>query len=346
MKKIQINSRILSLMLIMCLQSMTLLSNEPKSSSQQKDSNQIDEAITTASEQTADILEQLKRKDEARNNEKFEAELNKVMNSSSNLRNRSIDEISMRSTIWQGSTLFTDRDHIEYQLRKSNKDLTDDDIDNKMIGERAFLLSIVGYAALSNPVSAPAVIAGSMIYSIYRLQDRIDFRENYKKDPVQAKAAIDNWSIFIKHWLVSGLVHATPSILHNTPAIYDYISTGKVTAEPLFPEALEVIPFIEPRAPNSPTTLWGKLINYIEQIRGNATIPTATEIHSATGTPIAPWYQQINYSDTAREAFIVKDTHQTPGYLVDIDHSAWVRYHENVAPEAIGAWEGTASTDL
>ncbi len=268
--------------------------------------------------------------------EEQEAELNKVMNSSVNLCNKSLERIRIHSELTSGVSLIKDQDHIEYHLRKNITKSTDDAIDNTMIAERAFLLSTVSLAALSNPASVSALFAGSMIYSIYRLHDRINFRENYKKDPIKAKASIDNWSVWKKHLLASGLasssfaiIHSIRSIIRNRAAIarsitttYDWLSTSRVNAQPLFAVAQNII------------TGDAAHETCIQQ-----TIPTATEMPTATGTPIAPWEQAINYSEIERAALIVKNSHQTPRYLIDIDRLARFRYHENGAPEATGTLE-------
>ncbi|MDP3788337.1 MAG: hypothetical protein Q8Q60_03420 [Candidatus Chromulinivorax sp.] len=140
-----------------------------------------------------------------------EAELNKTMNSDGSLkmpvasrciRNKVIMHaiIKANSVLQETEVSLNPLDHaqtialgvvvpvadsLEYDSRKYYTDLSDDEIENKMLGERMFLLSIAGYCALCNPASAAVMLSGSLLYSMYTLQQRINFREKYKQDPIQ-----------------------------------------------------------------------------------------------------------------------------------------------------------------
>ncbi len=113
-------------------------------------------------------------------------------------------------------------DDLEYNGRKYYSDLCDDEIENKMIGERAFLLSIAGYLALSNPASAAVMVSSSLLYSIYKLQNRINFREKYKQDPVTTINDHKNQNSklkFVKDFTTDQIIYDTPNIMTSTPSL-------------------------------------------------------------------------------------------------------------------------------
>ncbi len=106
-------------------------------------------------------------------------------------------------------------DNLEHIGLKHCTNLSDDEIENKMVAERLFGLSVAGYVAWFYPPSVAVMLSGQLLYSIYKLQQRINFREKYTNNPVKA---INEHKKYQKSWAKYIKDSATPIAIHETPA--------------------------------------------------------------------------------------------------------------------------------
>lgn len=204
---------------------------------------------------TQEDFKKSKREDRPKLTKKQEAELNKAMNSDGTLRipvasktigykvaihaltkintanKPSFNPLDSAKTIALGVAVPV-ADSLEHDGRKYFTNASDDEIENKMIGERAFLLSIAGCLAMSNPASAAVMVSSSLLYSIYKLQSRINFREKYIQDPVKTINDLNNYNNqnsavkFTKEYVVDTVISDIPGIIVGAPTL-----TGVVYAE-------------------------------------------------------------------------------------------------------------------
>lgn len=110
-------------------------------------------------------------------------------------------------------------DCAEHNALRQNKDLSDEEIDNKMLAERMFLLSVAGYCTLFAPPLAPGAIIGAytfpLLASMYRINERIRFRKKYMSNPAQAKADLNSYVSKGQNIVIPMAINYIPELINR-----------------------------------------------------------------------------------------------------------------------------------